>query len=145
MIPIEALALGITGPNLLILSASGFLLGLALTVGVVLLLPADYFARPGRAYLLQKSPAAVRVAGKVLKNLIGGILVAVGILLSVPGIPGPGLVILLIGLTLVDFPGKYRLQKKLIRRRGIGGTINWIRAKFGRPRFIGTGAPDSPE
>jgi hypothetical protein len=39
----------------------------------------------------------------------------------------------LIGLMLLEFPGKRRMELWLIRRKAISSAIHWIRAKAGRP------------
>jgi hypothetical protein len=63
-------------------------------------------------------------------------MVMAGVLLTLPGVPGPGLVLILLGATLVDFPGKRRLTRMLIRRKSIHGTIDWLRARFGKPPLV---------
>lgn len=120
-----------------LLSLGLFAAGLVFLAIMVLVLPVDYFARSRPQPIIPGRYPALRIAGRIAKNLAGILLGIVGIVLAVPGIPGPGVVILLIGLALVDFPGKYRLQKSLIRKPGIGGPLNWLRAKFGRPKFLG--------
>ena len=47
-------------------------------------------------------------------------------------IPGQGLLTIAIGLLLVDFPGKYRLERWLISRRPIIRVVNWMRRRAGR-------------
>ena len=32
---------------------------------------------------------------------------------------------------LLDFPGKYRLQRWVVTRKGVMGTVNWIRCQQG--------------
>ncbi len=68
----------------------------------------------------------------ILRNLAGVILVLVGIVLSLPGIPGQGILTILVGLMLTDLPGVRRLERSLARRRGVRGALDTIRAKFGR-------------
>lgn len=106
-------------------------------VGVVLvLLPATYFLdRHNRDFWIDRHPV-IRWSGRIAKNLAGLILIVIGVALSVPGIPGQGLLTILIGLLLVDFPGKRRLERKLVRRPGISARINRWRARFGRPPLV---------
>jgi hypothetical protein len=61
------------------------------------------------------------------------LLIALGIVLSLPGVPGQGLLTVLLGVMLVDFPGKDRLEQKLLSRPGIINTINRLRGRFGKP------------
>jgi hypothetical protein len=53
--------------------------------------------------------------------------------MAVPGIPGQGVLTMIVGLTLLDFPGKRGLECRLIGRPRILRTINRLRARFGRP------------
>jgi hypothetical protein len=48
-------------------------------------------------------------------------------------LPGQGILTLLIGISLLDFPGKRQLEKRIARERHVLKAINWIRAKAGRP------------
>jgi len=75
---------------------------------------------------------AIRAAGIIGKNILGVLLVVVGILLSIPGVPGQGLLTILLGIMLLDFPGKRRLEQNLLRRPQILKTINRLRARFGK-------------
>ena len=60
-------------------------------------------------------------------------LVAVGIALSVPGVPGQGVLTILAGLTLIDFPGRHPLVRSIIGRPAILAALNRLRARFKRP------------
>ncbi len=51
-----------------------------------------------------------------LRTSLGLFLVLLGGVLSVPGIPGQGILTALIGLVLLDFPGKRRLEQKILSR-----------------------------
>jgi hypothetical protein len=64
------------------------------------------------------------------KNIGGILLVALGIVLSLPGVPGQGLLTVLLGIMLLDFPGKHRLEQKLLSRPSIVNAINKLRARF---------------
>lgn len=114
---------------------------LTLFVGlfVVVRLPPDYFVVPRRA---RPRRALVHAALVVLKNLAGLALVGVGIALSVPGVPGQGLLTILVGVLLIDFPGKFRLEQRLIGRPRILAALNRIRTRRGRPPLLPP--PDGP-
>ena len=49
--------------------------------------------------------------------------------------PGQGLLTLLVGLLLMNFPGKYRLERWLVGRRGVLTALNWLRRRGGHPPF----------
>lgn len=102
---------------------------LAVVIFSVVRIPADYFSTERRP---PAGPVGVRLAIAILKNLAGVALVLVGIVLSVPGIPGQGILTILVGLMLTDLPGMRRLERTLARRRRVRRALDRIRAKFGR-------------
>lgn len=102
-------------------------------VAVVLVrLPANYF-HPDYASPLRQEHPIVRWAGLIVKNTVGAILVLIGLLLSLPGIPGQGVLTILIGLMLLNFPGKRRLERRLVSHPSVLAAINGVRARFGKP------------
>jgi len=113
-----------------------FLVTLLVSLGVVLLvllrLPEAYFTSPRRPFM-GGAHLVLRISLLILKNLAGVAVVAAGILMSLPGVPGQGFLTILIGLMLVDFPGKYRFERALIRRPAVHRVINRVRLRFGRP------------
>jgi len=98
---------------------------------VVVKLPATYFHPDHDREVLKDKPPAIRWAGIIGKNLAGVILIVLGIVMSLPGIPGPGLVTILFGVMLVDFPGKRRLEHKLVSQPRVLKSINNLRKRFG--------------
>mgnify|MGYP000444273883 CR=1 FL=1 len=116
--------------QLLQLLGSLSLLLLALTLValalVVISLPADYFTRDRREPSSRTHPHPLLWRGlSLLKDLLGILLVLIGIALLV--LPGQGALTILIGLTMTNFPGKYRLERRMIRQRAINKTLNKIR------------------
>ncbi len=67
------------------------------------------------------------------------LLLLVGVILSLPLVPGPGIVILLIGLMLTSFPGKRKLERKAFSRPWVLGPINRFRKIFGKPPIAALG------
>ena len=104
----------------------------ALTGWVLVRLPADYFVGPHAPAFWRDRHPVLRVLGRVLRNVLGAVLVVVGIILSLPGVPGQGLLTILIGLICLDVPGKRRLEQRLVRRPAVHGFINRLRARYGR-------------
>ena len=101
---------------------------------VVVRLPHDYFSRDARVVWRTNSDEGVlvRIVG-ALKNLLGLLLVVLGLIMLVT--PGQGMATLLIGLLLMNFPGKYRLERWLVARRGVLRGLNWLRQQRGYPPF----------
>jgi len=48
-------------------------------------------------------------------------------------LPGPGLMVVVIGLALLDIPGKRRMLGCVLRIAGIRTVINGLRVRRGRP------------
>ncbi|MCW5980818.1 MAG: hypothetical protein KIT09_22245 [Bryobacteraceae bacterium] len=109
---------------------------LALISAVLVRLPATYFTRPEPRGLWIDAHPVLRWTGLILKNVLGVALVALGVVLSLPGVPGPGLLTILVGLALTDFPGKRRLQQWLLQRPAIRGAVNRLRHRYGKPPFV---------
>lgn len=117
------------------ISIASALVSLAVVTVVLVRIPADYFTDPKHRTTHAKHPA-VRILLLVLKNLLGIVVVIAGIAQSLPGVPGQGLLTIFLGIMLLNFPGKYRLERAILRRPSILGAINRIRARFGKPALI---------
>jgi hypothetical protein len=108
-----------------------FVATLLIVPWLLLRLPSDYFVREQRKPIpLRQQHPVLRVTLVILKNALGCVLVLGGIAMLV--LPGQGLLSILIGLSLIDFPGKFWLERKLVQRRAVHRTINWLRRKRGR-------------
>lgn len=95
-------------------------------------LPADYFNRPQRKSWRDATRfPLLNVALVVLKNTLGLLLALLGVAMLFT--PGQGLLTLLAGLALMNFPGKYRLERKLALSPGVLRGINWMRERRGYP------------
>jgi hypothetical protein len=114
-------------------------ISLVMFVGTILALPLIIIYLPARffnpsAYAARRSENGLstwRLCWLVLKNVLGAGLILAGLVMLV--LPGQGLVTLLIGLSLVAFPGKRRLVCRLLRQPGVLGFINRIRTAAHRP------------
>jgi hypothetical protein len=126
-------------PVLVALALVVFVLSFLAGVVVILALPADYFVRR-RAAVLQSQPV-LRLALLVARNLLGLLVFVLGLVMALPLVPGPGALFMLIGLGLVDFPGKRTLQLRLLRQPRILRSVNGLRARFGR-QALQTGERD---
>ena len=49
--------------------------------------------------------------------------------------PGQGILSILAGLLLMNFPGKFRLERWLVQRPGVLKSLNWLRARRGKAPF----------
>ena len=68
------------------------------------------------------------------RNALGLLLVAAG--LAMLFLPGQGLLTVLIGVCVMDFPGKRGLLQRLVRGPKVQGALNWIRRKRGKEPFV---------
>lgn len=115
---------------------ASFLFNLAIVSVILVKLPADHFKK-NRKTKFWDGPNPVLHAAKVIgKNLLGVVLVVLGIVLSLPGVPGQGLLTILLGVMLLDFPGRDRLEQKLLSKPSIVNTINKLRERFGKPPLV---------
>tara|TARA_R110001599_G_scaffold353815_1_gene598828 strand:+ start:75150 stop:75506 length:357 start_codon:yes stop_codon:yes gene_type:complete len=101
---------------------------------VVARLPHDYFNRAQREVwrLTSGEPWYALLLGTV-KNLLGALLVLLGLVMLVT--PGQGLLTLLVGLLLMNFPGKYQLERWLVCRPGVMKALDWLRKRKGQAPF----------
>jgi hypothetical protein len=105
---------------------------LAVAALVVVGWPADHFKHAvATPFWADRSPV-VRGLGLVAKNLAGLVLLLLGLVMALPGVPGQGVITMIIGLTLVDFPGKRDLERRLLGRAWVLRQINAVRGRFKR-------------
>ena len=117
------LAIWLTAGSVVMFIGSLFATGV-----LIVLLPADYFAhahRPPRPHHQR-----IGIALRIVKNLLGALLVVVGIVLL--AMPGQGLLTVLVGIMLLDIPGKYRFEKWLVSRGKVLKAMNWLRHKWNK-------------
>ncbi len=108
-------------------------------VGTLIVLPILIVRMPADYFLHRKPPpdswrgqhAAIRLAVLFIKNVVGSVLLVAGLVML--AMPGQGLLAILVGLSLMNVPGKRALELRMIQIRPVLKAINWIRAKYGRP------------
>jgi len=98
---------------------------------LVVRMPADYFVGDGSDDSWAAHHPLVRVTVLVVKNLVGGLLVAAGIVMLF--MPGQGILTILIGLSLLSLPGKRAFERRLVGSPAVFKAINAIRARAGQP------------
>jgi hypothetical protein len=119
-----------------LLGIMAFAASLALiTVLLVNLSPTFFLDSHSRNLWIDRHPV-IRWSGLILKNLAGWFLVLLGGVLLLPGVPGQGVLTILFGLVLVDFPGKRKVERRLLSFPRIRLRINRLRARFGKPPLL---------
>lgn len=101
---------------------------------ILIRLSPHYFdERHPRTWMENHHPV-LRLIGHVAKNLIGAVFVVAGLAMLV--LPGQGLLTMLIGVSLLDIPGKRRLERKLISQPQVLRGVNALRRRFGKPALV---------
>jgi hypothetical protein len=112
-------------------SAVMFVLTPVAVAWAVVRLPADYFRhRKGEPLATYQRHPAVRLLLFITKNLVGIVLLIAGLAMLV--LPGQGLLTIVVGLILIDFPGKLRLERWMATRPPVWRSLNWLRRRAGR-------------
>ena len=112
------------------ISLAMFALSLLMVPALLIRIPADYFASQQFEHQSSTKIAGVHYSFLwVGRNLLGTVLLLAGVLMLI--LPGQGLLTIFLGLFVADFPGKKRLERKLVAVPAIHRSINWIREKKG--------------
>jgi hypothetical protein len=120
----------------LLLSVVTFVVSILVVTVVLVKLPANYFhSSHEREFLIERHPV-LRAFGIFAKNLVGLMLVALGVIMSLPGVPGQGVLTILLGVMLLDFPGKRNLETRLVSRPRVLRAVNMLRGRFEKPPLI---------
>ena len=117
--------------SLFVFSVVSFVGSLIAIPFILVRLPPHYFdERHPRTWMEDHHPV-LRLVGHVIKNAVGVVLLMAGVAMLF--LPGQGILTILIGISLVDFPGKRHLEAKLISLPTVLNTINGLRERFGQP------------
>ena len=113
-----------------------FLGSLAVSFGaiaiVMIKIPKNYFSSHYKHDFMPGSSFLVRWGAVIAKNIFGVFLILLGLALSLPGVPGQGILTILLGLIMLDIPGKRPLEARIIKRPAVLSAINSLRAKYGK-------------
>jgi Na+/H+ antiporter NhaD/arsenite permease-like protein len=95
----------------------------------VVLVPRFLAKLPG-GYLNEAEPPPPRsLPLRILRNVLGGVLVLLGVAMLL--LPGQGLLTLLVGVLLVDFPGKHAFVVRVLSRPKVLAIVNKLRTRHG--------------
>lgn len=111
------------------------LLASALIVGIVIVkIPENYFSSHYQQDFLPNASWLARWGAVIAKNILGLVLVIAGIIMLIG--PGQGILTILIGLIMLDIPGKRPIEAKIIQRPAILSAVNNLRARYNKPPLI---------
>ncbi len=117
---------------LTIASVVGFIFSLLLISWVVARIPADYFSHPKRQrQVWRKHSKIVRWIMLLFKNMLGILFILGGVAMLF--LPGQGILTILIGIFLLDFPHKYKVEIWILKHPSVLRSINQLRAKVKQP------------
>ncbi len=117
-----------------LLSVITFLVSLLLIPFLVSRASADYFLV--HATIVEqrhKRHPAVALCIKIIRNVLGSLLCLAGFLMLF--LPGQGVLTILIGISLLDVPGRKKMLNTLIHRPSLQHALNWMRRKTGQAPF----------
>ena len=113
---------------LTIASIIGFIGSLIVIPWILIQIPSDYFSYSKRKkHQWGSYPPIIRLILLLVKNILGVIFIIGGIIMFF--IPGQGIITIIIGIILADFPGKYKIERWIINHPAILRSINKLRAK----------------
>ncbi len=113
------------------LSIAMFIATLTAIPWLVIRIPDDYYLQKGR----KRPPMfydrkVLRIVYLIVKNIIGYIFIGAGITMLV--LPGQGILTILVGAILINFPGKKGFVRWLVSRHSVLRSVNWLRRRAGR-------------
>ena len=111
-----------------------FLLSLLGLSWLISMIPYNYFVDEKRVSFIKMKNPLIWVLIMILKNAIGLVLILCGILMLI--LPGQGVLTIITGLIFLDYPGKFRFERLLVKNKLILNSMNWIRRKLDKPDLI---------
>jgi hypothetical protein len=111
----------------------GTIIGLVIGGFVLMKLPPSYFQDPVPQHIWSERHPALRWGAAALRNALGAVLLVIGVIVALPGVPGPGMLTMFFAVLLLDFPGKVRIVRWLLSRELVLTRVNRLRARFNVP------------
>jgi len=116
-----------------IFSIATFTLTILILPIVIVRLPSDYFiVEKADGFISRQSPG-MRHFLLFIKNLAGSFLFIMGILMLF--MPGQGILTIIAGLSVMNFPGKRKMEIRLASNHRVLKSLNWIRKKGNKDLF----------
>ena len=105
-----------------------FIVGIITTPFLIGMIPEDYFADREKYKLKIQGP--MHLIWVVIRSIFGFILLLAGVIMLFT--PGQGILSIVLGIFLMEFPGKQKLEYKMIQHDPTFNAINWLRSKAGK-------------
>lgn len=117
---------------IIVLSTIALIVSILSIFALVIYLPTDYFTRENHVSIVTNP--ILRILLRILKNIFGVFALLIGIIMLIA--PGQGILTILVGVILCDFPSKRKVERKLIARPVLLTGVNRIRARYNRPPIL---------
>lgn len=116
-------------------SLAVFVVSLLSLPWLVAQIPEDYFVpKKLRPTQWKAKRPVTRLVTLISKNLLGYVLLLGGIMMLF--LPGQGILTMVAGILLIDYPGKFALERKVANTPAIFEGLNWLRAKAKKPPLL---------
>jgi len=119
--------------SLTVASIIGFIGSLIAIPWILIRLPSDYFDLRIQRHWMKDHHPVLRIIGLIIKNMIGLVFLFAGFLMLF--LPGQGILTMLIGISLLDFPNKRKLEARIIAQPAVLNAVNKMRHKFNKQPF----------
>jgi hypothetical protein len=108
-----------------------FVGSIALTGALLVRLPSDFLTNSAPPPFDPRHPKAYFF--RVLRHLAGVVLILIGLVLSIPGVPGQGILTIIAGLFISELPGTRPLLRRILSAPRIFAAVNRLRARYKHP------------
>jgi hypothetical protein len=98
---------------------------------VLIRLPEDYLTRDHSTKVYRFKSKLVNLVIEVVRNLFGVAFLVLGVVMLFT--PGQGILSIIVGIELVEFPGKQKLIRKILAYPKVLKAINKLRTKANKP------------
>ena len=123
-----------------LLSALIFIGFLVATPIIIIHLPSDFFHKRMAPLHENAHLSVFKICYLIVKNFFNAALVSVGIALIF--LPGQGIFAIVIGVSLMNIPGKHKMMCRIVRTKWLMRSLNRFRFRFNKPAFIVNAAND---
>ncbi len=116
-----------------IVSTITFFLSLLIIPLVIQRLDTDFFIHLHEHTKKEDEHPMTFILLRALRYLLGSVLIVAGLLMLF--LPGQGIITTILGISLLDFPGKKMLTDKIVGFHSVQNGLNWVRKKGNKPDF----------
>ncbi len=119
-----------------IVSTVTFFLSLLIIPWIICKLKNDFFLHLHEHKKMEDQHPVIFILLRILRYSFGAILLLSGILMIF--LPGQGLLTIILGISLLDFPGKQKAFDGILHLHPVQNGLNWIREKGAKSPFLFT-------